>query len=316
MYLAIVDEKHYLGVETKTNVIKSYLRLCFAKDGAANMGRIYEQSLKTPKKYFIGPQPITLERKNVLESTLGVVSIVSNYTVTEKADGERYLLYIDNEGKCFLINNRLAIRYTGVKLNRVVNSIFDGELITRDVFGHQVYMFGIFDAYFNNGVDVRGLSLVARNKSDNSRLQVIQQFAKQYGDTFKGQGLTLFAKEFKYDETGATSIFDISKQFIDKQKSGAFAYTIDGLIYTPMYYAVGALFENDTPNTSATWPLVFKWKPPHDNTIDFLVKFDKDNANVVNKVMKDIMFTYKCTPDVAKEISTALAFAVIRSERL
>ena len=28
------------------------------------------------------------------------------------------------------------------------------------------------------------------------------------------------------------------------------------------------------------------------------------------------MFTYKCTPDVAKEISTALAFAVIRSERL
>lgn len=286
LYLAIIDEKYYINNDTKTNVIKSYLRLCFAKDGA-NMTRIYENALKTPKKFFIGPQPITLERKNVLEDTLGVVSIRKDYTVTEKADGERYLLYVDNEGKCYLINNRLTVRFTGVKLNRVVNSIFDGELITRDVFGNAIYMFGMFDTYFNNGVDVRDLKLVGKKKNDDSRLKVMTAFAKQYGETFKNQGLTLFAKEFKYDETNANSIFDLSKEFLDKQKSGTFAYQIDGLIYTPMYYAVGALFENDTANNNATWTMVFKWKPPHDNTIDFLVKFERDNTRTINKVLKD-----------------------------
>jgi hypothetical protein len=286
IYLAIVDEKHYLSNDTKTNVIKSYMRLCFGKDGAP-ITRMFESALKTPKKYFVGPQPITLERKNVLDSALGIVSIKDGYTVTEKADGERYLMYVDHEGKCYLINNRLAVRYTGVKLNRVVNTIFDGELITKDVFGKSVYMFGIFDAYFNSGVDVRGLRLIAKNKNDDSRLKVMTSFAKQYGETFKNQGLTLFAKEFKYDETGSKSIFDLSKEFIDKQKSGAFAYQIDGLIYTPMYFAVGALFENDTPNSGSTWPLVFKWKPPHDNTIDFLVKFNRDNTRVISKVLKD-----------------------------
>jgi SAM-dependent methyltransferase len=286
LYLAIIDEKYYVNADTKANVIKSYLRLCFAKD-STNMARIYDNVLKTPKKFFVGPQPITLERKNVLEETLGVVSITQGYTVTEKADGERYLLYVDNEGKCYLINNRMTVRYTGVKLNRIVNSIFDGELITRDVFGKAIYMFGMFDAYFNNGVDVRGLRLVAKNKNDDSRLKVMTAFSKQYGDTFKNQGLTLFAKEFKYDETNTSSIFDLSKEFLDRQKGGTFAYQIDGLIYTPMYYAVGALFENDTPNNTATWPVVFKWKPPHDNTIDFLVKFERDTTRVVNKVLKD-----------------------------
>lgn len=286
LYLAIIDEKYYVNADTKTSIIKSYLRLCFAKDGA-NIARVYDNALRTPKKLFVGPQPITLERKNVLEDTLGVVSITKGYTVTEKADGERYLLYVDNEGKCYLINNRLTVKYTGVKLNRVVNSIFDGELITRDVFGKAIYMFGIFDVYFNNGVDVRGLRLVGKSKNDDSRLKVMTTFAKQYGSTFKNQGLTLFAKEFKYDETDTNSIFDLSKEFLDKQKSGSFAYQIDGLIYTPMYYAVGALFENDTANNSATWPMVFKWKPPHDNTIDFLVKFERDNTQAVSKVLKD-----------------------------
>jgi hypothetical protein len=286
MYLTIIDEKHYMNAETRTNVLKNYLRLCFAKDGA-NVTRSYEGALKTPKKYFVGPQPITLERKNVLDATLGVVSITNNYTVTEKADGERYLLYVDSDGKCYLINNRLYIKYTGVKLNRIVNSIFDGELITRDVFGRDVNMFGIFDAYYINGKDVRGLRLVAKSKNEESRLKVMSDFAKQYGDSFKNQGLTLFAKEFKYDDSGAMTIFDLSQELISKQKSGAFAYTIDGLIYTPMYFAVGALFENDVANSNATWPLTFKWKPPHDNTIDFLVKFDKDNSNVVRKVLKD-----------------------------
>jgi hypothetical protein len=290
MHLAVIDEKHYMSNENKIDVIKSYLRLCYAKAESSNISKIYDSALRTPKKYFIGPQPITLERKNVIDASLGVVSIVKDYTVTEKADGERYLLYIDHEGKCYLINNRLSIKYTGVKLNRVINSIYDGELITRDVFGKQVYIFGIFDVYYNNGKDVRDLKLVSKNSKDACRLKIMNEFSKQYMNSFKTQGLDLFTKEFKYDIDNSmayNTIFDLSKSLLDKHKSGAYPYTIDGLIYTPMYYAVGGMFENDSFNQTPTWQMTFKWKPPHDNTIDFLVKFVKDEQGKFTQLLKD-----------------------------
>ena len=48
-------------------------------------------------------------------------------------------------------------------------------------------------------------------------------------------------------------------------------YNTDGLIYTPENYAVASNvpgnLENTIENTGGTWDLVFKWKPPEQNTI-------------------------------------------------
>lgn len=281
MYLQVVDEKHFLSNDSKGEIVKGYLKLCYGKS-SQSIGAIIKKAIYRPKDYFIGPQPVTLERKNVIQPGLGIVSIVEDYTVTEKADGERCLLYVAGDGKCFIINNRLNVRYTGVKINRYINSVFDGEYITRDTLGRKLSMFGIFDVYYNNGADVRAYPLVSEGKSE-SRFKLMQQFANQCKDAFASDGMTLFAKEFKHDG----DIFKLSKEVWDKEQSGVYPYKIDGLIYTPKHLAVGGRFLKDEPANIRTWDMVFKWKPPQENTIDFLIRFEKDDKGEPYLVLKD-----------------------------
>lgn len=281
MYLQVIDEKHFMSSEAKGDVTKEYLKLCYGKSSQQSLGAIIKKAIYRPKDYFIGPQPVTLELKNVVEPGLGIVSIVNDYTVTEKADGERCLLYVASDGKCYIINNRLSVKYTGVKINRNTNCVFDGEYITRDTLGRRIAMFGIFDAYYNNGVDVRGYPLVS--STGESRLKVMQNFAKQYKDVFASDGLTLFAKEFKYDG----DIFNLAKELWDKEQGGIYPYKIDGLIFTPKNLAVGGRFLKDEPANIRTWDMVFKWKPPQENTIDFLIRFEKDDKGEQYLVLKE-----------------------------
>lgn len=282
LYLIIVNEKHFVGTNEKSDVLHSYLRLCFGNTSSSTL----KAAATKPKDFFVGPQPITLERKNVIQPELGVVSILNGYTVTEKADGERYLLYVSNDGKCYFINNRLSIKYTGVKINRLVNSIFDGELITTDKLGNPTMVFAIFDVYWYQSQDVRSFPLIAKSNKDKSRLNVAQGFSQQYAESFKKDGTILTTKQFYWDG----DIFELSKSILDKDKLGQFSYKIDGLIYTPQNFAVGAQFENDTANSVRTWDKVFKWKPPHDNTIDFLVVFDRDEVGKYDIIIKEDTF--------------------------
>lgn len=288
MYLRVLDEKHFLSTTEKTNVLKSYIKLCYGRDG--NTTDVLKTISFRPKEYFVGPQPVTLERKNLLEPGLGIVSIKQNYTVTEKADGERYLLFVDNNGKCYLINNRLTIKYTGVKLNRTINSVFDGEYITTDKFGKKTQMFGIFDVYYYNSNDIRTYPLINDGKSgyeqidknDKSRYNIMKQFASQHSSTFETNNIVLFSKEFRYGD-----ILEESNEILQKSYGGGYAYKIDGLIYTPKYFVVGGQFLKDVPSNGKTWEMVFKWKPSQDNTIDFLVKYEKDEKGNVYVIPKD-----------------------------
>lgn len=275
LYLAIVDEIFFISAEDKSKVITEYLKLCYNPYSANS----FKMAMIKPKDYFVGPQPVTLERKNVIAPELGVSSIHEGYTVTEKADGERYLLYVAHDGRCYFINNRLTVKFTGVKLNKMVNCLFDGELITSDRIGQKVLMFGIFDTYYFGSQDVRNLELVG----ENSRIGHANKFTTMCADTFKKSGIDLFSKQFYWNG----NIFELSKTIIDKDKSGQFPYKIDGLIYTPKKFAVGAQFENDVPNKTRTWDKVFKWKPPQDNTIDFLVKYDRDEVGKYDLIVKD-----------------------------
>jgi hypothetical protein len=289
MHLNIHDEKHFMSNEMKSEVLKGYLRLCYSAGGKGQMGisAIINGALKYPKKYFIGPQTVTLEKKNVVEPGLGIVSIVKDYTVTEKADGERCLLYVANDGKCYIINNRLSIKYTGVKLNRTINTILDGEYITRDVVGRKTMMFGVFDIYYYNGQDVRGYPLINEENVSNSRMHYMQTFTKQHKSIFEKESITIITKDFKYETKKSGNIFQLSKEILEKDKAGSFPYKIDGLIFTPKNLPVGGMFAKDEPSNVRTWEMVFKWKPHHENTIDFLVRYEKDNNGEHYLVLKN-----------------------------
>jgi hypothetical protein len=76
---------------------------------------------------FVGPSSISLERPNIapLQDDSIVPNIRMPYTVTEKADGIRKLLFINEKGKIYLIDVNMKFQFTGTvsKNKDLVNTI-------------------------------------------------------------------------------------------------------------------------------------------------------------------------------------------------
>ena len=73
-----------------------------------------------------------------------------------------------------------------------------------------------------------------------------------------------------------TKIFDEAKKVYEKE----YPYKIDGLVFTPRSLKVGQEPNREKKNMfDGRWYNCFKWKPPDENTIDFLVKFKKHPEN-------------------------------------
>lgn len=285
LYSVIHGDRVMISKKEKVDVVQGYLNLCFSSGQQAPKKKnknasVLDDAFSNPKSYFFGPQPITLEKKNMIKSDLGVTTIKEGYTVTEKADGERSLLYVNGQGKCYLIDNRLNIKFIGTRLTNFTNSIFDGEYIVKDILGQDVSAFGIFDAYFVNGVDVRGLPLIGTGKSRHLHML---DFIKKCAAKFSENNYKVFVK----DILDNANIFEAAKTILDKSKNGGYMYHIDGLIFTPKILGVGCDFEGDAPNNFGTWTKVLKWKPPSENTIDFLVKYARDTNGKSYYAVKD-----------------------------
>jgi len=259
----IIDNNTYImKSDEEEKVILNYLELTNEKEITTDFNLIK----KNPKKYFIGVQPKTLELENIVDTS--IVNITNNYCVTDKADGERYLLYVDNNKRVYLINNRLNIKFTGLTHNSP-KTIIDGEYITKDKYGREMNSFMAFDIYFLKGKNVSEYPLI--KESGKTRLNLLNDFVKDGFTKLDSKNpIVIKAKEFYHDK-----IFKKSKKILEKFKNED-SYKIDGLIFTPTNLAVGAYAENEQPKLSGSWNRVFKWKPPEENTIDFLVKFQGD----------------------------------------
>lgn len=135
---------------------------------------IYTRRFDEKKPPLLTPKPFTLERMNMLnpsdyENGYGISSILSEYTVTEKADGERLLMYINNTGGVYLINNSHQVIDTGLKSpSELYNSLIDGEYITcnKRTDNASIGLYASFDMYYYNGKKITQLPLIAT--SDNS----------------------------------------------------------------------------------------------------------------------------------------------------
>jgi hypothetical protein len=104
-------------------------------------------------KYKI--QPVSTEVQHILEK------IPNKYSVTDKADGDRYSLIIINN-KVYLLSSNLNIKYTGIVLNKSLSSyngtIIDGEYLYN--YNYKKYLFMCFDIVFYKDKDVREISLL------------------------------------------------------------------------------------------------------------------------------------------------------------
>lgn len=272
LMIIMYDSKYIIKSDEDENVLKGYLKLVKLKE-ENDLIRIRKNS----KKNFIGVQPKTLELMNLTSESM--VNIFNDYTVTEKADGERYILYTHSDNRVYLINNRLNIKYTGYT-HDMKDSILDGEYITKDKNGNKLNMFLIFDVYYLKGKNVSKYPLM--KDVIKSRLNLINEYLKS---GFKGNNddnLKIYLKTF-YNK----DILKSSKKILNNFKNKDL-YKIDGLIFTPSNLPVGGYSEKDEPKLFGSWNRVFKWKPPEENTIDFLIEFQGDTLinNIKTKLCK------------------------------
>lgn len=84
--------------------------------------------------------------------------------------------------------------------------------------------------------------------------------------------ITIKSKKFYPESIIKGNIFDACNDILTKVRENRFEYNTDGLIFTHAYYGVGSNKEGETgPLSKITWDYSFKWKPAHENTIDFFV---------------------------------------------
>ncbi len=197
--------------------------------------------LKLNRNNFPGPQPVTIEFKDI--ETLSK----NEYSVCEKSDGERYillLLNIDCKPMCFMINRNNDFLFMDLSIKKEVfeGSIFDGELIKTKKGDHH-YL--IHDCFCYNGTSF------LESRHDLRYACIIDFITKRYVNR-SSDALDIKTKLFyKFGP-------EIKKTW--KHITETTENVIDGLIFTPVNGPV--IFNRD--------PILFKWKEVH--TMDLQVK--------------------------------------------
>lgn len=270
-----------IGNNEKSLIIESYLRLIH--------GQQYNTNRRIETKDFIGPNSLTLQIDNIINaSQLSIPNIRTNYSVTDKADGQRTLLYIADNSRLYLIDTNMNVMFTGsiCSDDMFKNSILDGEFIKHDKYGKSINLFAAFDVYYLNKSYVGGYDFQSvvndefMNKEElkmNSkcRYDILKTFINELKTTNVVGGaqscvFNIRCKHFAFTSSKKT-IFTASKEV---QSNVCDDYEKDGLIFTPMDSGVGG--SREPLKSKVTWQGSFKWKPPQYNTIDFLVKIKKN----------------------------------------
>ena len=235
---------------------------------------------------FIAASPVSFHRTNLLKSDT-TINIFQNYAVTLKADGERHFMYIaksDNpsiHGHMYLFDTNFRVIEVGRLDTSWSDTLIEGELVkigTRRIF----YM---YDILFEKGRDVRRRFLARTGDAEKDKMtprfdillyfQSAMRKTQTYAEHFSEENsIQLELKPYKFMMMKKTSdpILIMFKQITELwQNRTSMPYHTDGLIFTPIteFY----------PNKGGTWNHCLKWKPPHLNTIDFLIRTQKyDNG--------------------------------------
>ena len=281
--------KYPISNSEQSAVINSYYRLIHS--GKELTRRIYP-------KDFIGPSSISLEVKNIVplekDSKVTTPNIRVPYTITEKADGLRKLLYINNSGKIYLINTNMNIQFTGAicKEDEYHNTLIDGEHVTHDKNGNYINKYLAFDIYFIKEEDFRkypftyltGVKYKYKDdKTDKSifRLSKLTKLVEKIKieSIIKGKPSPIELNVKTFYSSKGSNIFENCKVLLEQINSDIFEYETDGIIFTPIQYGVGLNIAGQTPKSvKQTWLHSFKWKPAKYNTVDFLIRTKKTES--------------------------------------
>jgi SAM-dependent methyltransferase len=268
----------------------------------------YHKLLNTkPSHHLEIRNSITLEQQHIIKF------IPNKYAITDKADGERHLLFLTTIGQtktinAYLLSGNLEVKKIDleIKNKKYNNTILDGELVDNE----NGYLFFAFDIIYADNIDYRTnekYNLTYRinilnhiidecfgnlvpfidytdkynDLEPNKIKEYYQNEVKKYWNLLwkelkKSQGKIFVTRKLYFVPYGIDS-FEIFmyadlvwKQFVYGQLP---PYKLDGIIYTPINspYMIKVI-----PDNLDMVPLEYKWKPPHLNSIDFYIRFEKD----------------------------------------
>ena len=299
--------KYPISVSEREFAVNQYAKLIYGDDF-----NLVSSKKRIP---FIGPDSNTLQSENILpnsivgekvENVSNLPNIRNGYTVTDKADGDRKMLFIDNEGKMYFIDKNMYITFTGSKTieKTIFNTLIDGEHIKYDKNHKYINLYAAFDLYYLNKKSTRELAFVNSQPitKDNpeakcrllllNKLIEIMKPVSILNDSEKqtlSNDLRIKCKQFEVADDTKT-IFQCCSNILSIMSDALYEYNTDGMIFTPIVCGVGASKSGTAgPIEKRTWAESFKWKPAEFNTIDFLVsvKKDKTGKDEVHHVFED-----------------------------
>lgn len=251
-----------------------------------------------------GRHPHSLEIQHVTDS------IPNKYTVTDKADGERYGLVV-NDNHVYLISGTMDVKATGLdigeKLGKKYNgTILDGELIFIPRKNRYLYM--VFDCLFLGEDDERDTqSFLDRldrvdeivndcfilkgqkgfkpkkytGSFDDSKIkqfhekQIIEMMKNLNHDIDVEQRYPLIRRKYFIPSLGGkpNEIFKYTQllwTLYTNSNKVTCPYTLDGTVYHPLEQKYVTSVRESEKHD-------YKWKPEDKNSIDFYITFLRDD---------------------------------------
>ena len=239
-------------------------------------------------------QPISAEVQHIIDI------IPNKYSATDKADGEKYQLFV-HKGEAYLISNNLHVKKIGMKA-KLKDTIVEGELVYLEE--KKVYTYMMFDCLYYDGEDYRGKAVLkerleplsAISNAFNNKPFIIKDYEgafdlmsikkhyvemiRKYYDELnnsiekmKQNDILVYPKMFMYPNGGSASeVFlfsDIIWNNCTKNTNVACPYVLDGVIFTP-------LEQKYTRDRKEQRLAVYKYKPPSTNSVDVYITFEKN----------------------------------------
>ena len=277
-----------ISKQDSDNILSEYKKLVFGKN--VNLKKLYSM------------QPISAEVQHVVDR------IPNKYAATDKADGDKFCMFVTN-GNIYLLSNNLDIKATQVKVKNMNGTLIEGEYIY--VSKYKKHLFLPYDILFYQNKDIRNeQNLKERLNILNKAMSQMFSYSfdfKEFSGTFSIDNIksfyqkeiknyfdnmdkllntenanTIFIRKFFVFPTGGSSseIFAYSSlmwELYTETDSINCPYILDGIIFT-------GIEQKYTSNKNDWKYPIYKYKPPSHNSIDFFIKFERnaDSNQIIN----------------------------------
>ena len=255
---------------------------------------VYGKNIKD-KVYTM--QPISANISDIISK------IPNGYSVTDKADGQKFSMFIINNS-IYMISNKFEIKKMGDSIDGFDGTLIEGELIHLNSVNKYVFM--MFDTLFIRGNDVRDNILKDRLSYLVEVSNVLSSSNFSYNEYSSKKGYSI-KDEKKFYQNEIEKFYEKLNGLIKKQKNNGIVYypklfmfpvgfsqsevfmfshliwyncmenervncpyVLDGVIYTGIEQKYTAIVQD-------TKLPILKYKPPDTNSVDVKIVFKKDN---------------------------------------